>query len=960
VAFDGRDAAFGRTDALAAGAFGSISGRVLGFGGRTPGLDLRVAVPSASLAAPARLLAPAGLGIAGTVGADMHVGGTLAQPLLDGDVRIPEGSVRGLDFSEGAIGLTVDARGIRVRDGRVRVGSTVTAFAARYDGDESALGIHAASADLADFNDLFDTGDTFGGRGRVGIRFSQRRNHEARTDADIAIAGLHYRRFDLGDARAAWQSRGRNVAGSFDFGGPSGHLAVSGTLELPVRAPLRELALRSRFDGRANLRGLDLGVWLPAVGLTTPVVGGRVDAVASIAGPLRDPAVTTTATLVGGSIGKFPIDRLTLEATSGFERTSLRRLTVELPSVTLSGTGAFGVGEHDPVALVLHAESPSLGVLSTRLFGGRYPIAGSGTADLTVGGTRANPRIAGSVALADATLRGVSVPSAAAAFAVRDRNIVVRDATVRFATGSLSIGGTVPFESDPYAIGPTRAAVGLTFAATDVDLNDFAPLLPAGSRLRGRVDGTISLDGTAGAPRLHGQMALANGSVTAPFETVPLTDVGATLRFDGDTISLAALHAAAGGGTLDAGGSVRVADLERPSDVAYDVVARADRLHLDLPAYGSGTLVGTLGVSRGAGGTPLVAGDLQLSDGTIPFNALLLAGSVGAGGGFDATAAVAAPPATTALGAVAFNLDLSADRNVRVRSANVDIGARGALHVKGSVAAPSLEGDFTSTGGTITYFNTVFRLIDGTVTFVPDLGLIPTLDARAITHVIDPDPNTVRNSAGTADVTLTLAGPVNALTIGLSSDPSYERQQILGLLLNAPALGASSLFGTNREQATLFGSNDTANVPPGVAVFRSQTGELSVAQEAFGVANAQFTRTLLAPFETTFANAVGLSNFNVNVDLTGNVGVSARKILGKKINAVYGSTFGYPYRQTFGFEFKPSDLTAAQVTVFESLGLNGLNSLTPTTFTNATNARLGATQPSYGTAGFSISLQHLF
>jgi hypothetical protein len=296
-----------------------------------------------------------------------------------------------------------------------------------------------------------------------------------------------------------------------------------------------------------------------------------------------------------------------------------------------------------------------------------------------------------------------------------------------------------------------------------------------------------------------------------------------------------------------------------------------------------------------------------------------------------------------------------------VRSANVDIGARGDLHVGGSSTAPELDGGFVSTGGTITYFNTVFRLLDGTVTFGRDTGLIPTLDAHAVTHVIDPDPNTVRNVQGTADVTLALAGPVTNLTIGLSSDPAYERQQILGLLLGAPALGASNLFGETKEQATLYGSNATANLAPGVAEFRSPTGELSVAQEAFGVANAQFTRTLLAPIETTFAQAVGLSNFNVNVDYTGSVGVSARKVLGKKVNAVYGSTFGYPYRQTFGFELRPNDVTAAQVTVFETLGANGLSSLTPvSSITSTNNPKLSATQPSAGTAGFSLSLQRLF
>ncbi len=256
--------------------------------------------------------------------------------------------------------------------------------------------------------------------------------------------------------------------------------------------------------------------------------------------------------------------------------------------------------------------------------------------------------------------------------------------------------------------------------------------------------------------------------------------------------------------------------------------------------------------------------------------------------------------------------------------------------------------------------NTVFRLLDGTVSFDPNAGLVPTLDAHAITHVIDPDPNAVRNSTGSADITLGLSGPVTNLTIALSSDPSYGRQQILGLLLDAPALGATNLFGETSQSPTFYGSTSTTGVAPGVATTRTQNGQLSVAQEAFGIANAQFTRTLLAPIETTFAGALGLSNIDVNVDLTGNVGLSARKPLGKKVNAIYATSFGYPYRQTFGFDYRPSSNVAAQVTVFQTLGAYGLNSLEPVGYVTTLNSRISSAQPSAGSVGFSIGLQRFF
>jgi hypothetical protein len=82
--------------------------------------------------------------------------------------------------------------------------------------------------------------------------------------------------------------------------------------------------------------------------------------------------------------------------------------------------------------------------------------------------------------------------------------------------------------------------------------------------------------------------------------------------------------------------------------------------------------------------------------------------------------------------------------------------------------------------------------------------------------------------------------------------------------------------------------------------------------------------------------------------------------LGKNVDAIYGTTFGYPYRQTFGFDVKASAATVGQVTVFQTLGATGLNSLAPNTYLYTTNPKLQATQPTAGTAGFSLSLQRLF
>lgn len=942
---------FRRTDAELGSALGTLDGSLGGVGTRVPFYDARLHIGAARLGPLVRSVFPERRDVAGSLTGDLTLRGSIANLAVAGTLGIPEGTVNGLHFRDAAARIALSPSEISARLGTVTIGSTTAAFGADLHGKAAALHLEAPRANLGDFNDYFDAGDMLGGRGRIAAQFV-RDAKSVRTTADIAIADLRVRRFDLGDLSARWNSSGRDVTGRVAFGGASGRLETTGVLGLPADAPLDRLLARARFNGKARLRGLDLGVWLPAVGYQVPI-GGRVDADATIAGNLSKPDVRTEATLVGGSIGKFPVDRLVLSASSTLRRTTVSRAELDVPNLSLVGSGSFGLGARDPIALAVHAKSPNFGTLATRIFGAGPRMTGVAEADVAIDGTRLRPRIAGGFDLEAATLGGVAIPRALGQFSLSGRDIVLTSVEVGFATGSLQLAGSVPLEVAPFGFGPASSPISLEVAAKGIDLADFAPLLPAGSKLGGKLDGRVAVGGTAGAPRLVGALALAGGTFASPLETVPLTDLGASLAFAGTDVRLESLHAASGGGRLDASGAASLLDLVHPgADATYRFSAEAKRLRLNFPAYGSGQIDGNLAVAHVPGARPRLFGALALSDATIPFAALLLADN---GGG--ELGAAPAPVAVANPNDLALDLTISAGNNVRVRSSNVDIGGRGDVRVAGTAGAPRLDGGFDSTGGTLTYFNTVFRLVDGRVTFTPDLGLIPTLDARAVTHVIDPDPNTVRNLSGSANVTLDLAGPVTNLTIGLTSDPAYDRQQILGLLFSAPAFGASNLFGDTAGSPTLYGST-TFPGAPGSTQGRS-TGSVSVAQEAFGIANAQFTRTLLAPIETSFAQAVGLSNFNVNVDYTGNVGLSARKVLGKKINAVYGTSFGYPYRQTFGFEIKPSASTAAQLTVFQTLGASGLTSLAPAAF-GTTNVKLQSAQPSSGTAGFSLSLQRLF
>jgi hypothetical protein len=929
------------TSAQVGQAYGLLGGTLGGVGTRSQHYALTVQARDVPVGPFARLLNPHRHDIGGMLDSTLSVAGSGSSlPMVSGDIAMTEGTFNGQAFRDVRARIGVGPTGLAAEGGSVVVGSTHATFSAMLSGSDATLRLNAPDAELSDFDDLFDTGDTLGGRGRIAGDFSKR-GATVQTDADVAITRLRYRLFELGDATALWTSKGQRVNAHVAIGGASGRLEATGALTLASRAPVQKLLQRSSFDGTAQLRGLDLGVWLPVLGYQVPV-GGRVDADATLSGPLSNPNMTTEATLLGGTIWKFPVDRAVLSLDSNFSRATLRSAELDLPALVLTANGSLDFGKLEQMQLAVHANSSNLGTLVKKFYGTQLSLTGTAEADLHADGPRSKPHIVGGFDIEKATVGGVAIPRALGEFTLAGRDFVLSDAEVGFNKGTLFLAGSVPFQVAPFGLGPASAPLSLELSAKAIDLTNFAPLLPANSTLKGLLDGRIALNGTAGNPQLIGGLALTGGEMQSPYETVPLTKLGAQLTFTSKTLTLESLHAEAGGGSLDLNGNATFPDLVKPgADATYAFSATAKALRLNFPRFGQGQIDGTFALTHEPGKLALISGTGTLQDAVIPFSALLLP-SAGAlsGSAIDAIVTPTLPlPAD-----VAFALNLTAGNNVRVRSGNVDIGGRGPLQIAGTASSPQLTGRFDSTGGTLAYFNTVFRVQSGAVTFEPGQGLIPSLDAIATTHVINPDPNSFKNPTGTADITLGVTGLVTNMNIQLSSDPSYDRQQILGLLLNAPAIGAS-LFATS----------------PGVPVNRNN-GQVTVGQEAFGILNAQFTRNLLAPIETQAAGALGLTNLAFNVDYGGGLGLSARKVLGKTTDLIYVQSFTYPYRQTFGFDLKPNPVTAMQFTIFQSLGAQGfgvytLNNLNPS---QPYNQRATATQPSTGTSGFSFSLQRLF
>lgn len=842
--------------------------------------------------------------VQGSIDADVHIGGAGRAPLVAGSLEAPEGSVNGLAFRDLQTSFAGGTRSLALSAGHVVVGSTAIAFDGQTSTADARVTASSPQVNLADFNDFFDAGDTFAGTGHAAIAATLEGTHLVASDGAASFSGARFRRIELDDVAAGWETTGHTVVGNVALGGETGRVHLSGSI-----APSTMTANLS-----ASARGVDLGTWLPMLGYDVPIAG-RLDADTGVAGRYPDLAMNLRAAVFNGTAFRIPIQRFEVAASASHGRATIHSAVLDIPSLSSTASGTFGLLAGNSLAIVVHSTSPDLGSLLETATGKNFGVSGSFDSTLHVGGTRAEPQLSDTVVLDSLRYGNVIIPRVSGVIGVNRRAVTVSAGEVDFQRGKAQIAATVPIRLEPPTIAAGSGPISASLTAGGIELAQFANLLPKGTQVNGRIDGNVTAGGTLASPQFNGSLELRDGEFRGPLEKSPITGVGAQLSFTGTQATFQS-SASVGGGTLSAQGNATLANLDRPADLPLTLQARAENTRLDIPDYFAGVLDGSVSVTR-APGSPLgIGGDVTVSNARLPLNAFL-SQQHGATNGQH-------------LPEVAFDrLQVTAGHNVRVQSANVDIGAEGSVTLGGTLSAPALSGSFSSTGGSLSFLRN-FNLQSGTVQFAPSSGVIPRVDAVATTFVTNP---------ATA-VRLHVTGPATNMNLAFTSDPPYSREQILGILVGAQQFGAVQ----------------------GVQSTRQNVSAVSTAQNlALGQVNTLFTRNLLQPLSASLGGAAG-ANVQLTSDIQTGLGINAVKGIGRYVNAIFSQTFGYPRTQSIAFEANPTVGTGLRLTIYTSTGptlfavqqpqMVGVDVLNLNPLTSFT--------PSGGTNGVSFSFQKKF
>jgi autotransporter translocation and assembly factor TamB len=888
--------------------FVGLAGTVAGLypnGTFAPSYDLAAQVHTSDVAGVLAAVQPrAREPIAGSLDADVRIRGTAATPRFEGTISAPEGSVNGLAFREMNGTLRGGRSSLALSNGRVLVGSTTLSLNAAVTPGTAQVAVDTPHTELSDFNDFFDTGDMFGGSGSLAMNATLAGTQIVATTGRANFSHARYRQLELGTVAARWENAGSSVRTNLRMGGASGQLAVSGNVAPATRD----------VDLRATARGVDLGTWLPMLGMQQPITG-KLDAQTSLNGRYPDIAMALHAAVRDGTVGRLPLSRFDVTASMNHGRGRIDSAAMDLPSLSTTASGTFGLRTSDPIALVAHSTSPNVGAFMVAATGKDLHLGGRLDSTLRLEGTPLAPRLDDRIVLQALHYGNLIVPRVSGDLIVQRRAIALRGGEVDLERGRALISAAIPVQMTSSGVRPGQGPIAASVTADDVELANFASLLPKNSRLAGRIDGQVAAGGTVASPQLNGSMRLRDGTVSTSLLKSSLDGIEGVLAFQGRRAQLQS-QAKAGGGTLDVDATASLENLLRPAGSTIAAQLHANNARLDLSPYFRGDLNGTVALQRAPGAAPVLSGDATLSNARISL-AAFLAGSRGGGG--------------SALPNVAFqNVRLAAGHDVRIQSANVDVGTAGAVTLAGTLQSPTLAGSFRSTGGSLSFYRS-FNLENAAVRFSPSSGLIPDVNAVATTFVTDP---------ATA-IRLHVTGPATNMHLALESQPEYSRQQILGILVGAQQFGA--VQGVRSTGGGVSASSAATNL-------------------ALGQADTYFTRSFLEPLSGSTASALGLSSVQLTAGVQSGVGVSAVKAFGKTVSAIFNETFGYPKTQSIALEAHPSVATGLRLTAYTSQGptLFSLQQPQPVGYSVLNLNPMTSFTPASGANGVSFAFQKKF
>ncbi|MGA3130488.1 MAG: translocation/assembly module TamB domain-containing protein [Terracidiphilus sp.] len=333
-------------------------------------------------------------------------------------------------------------------------------------------------------------------------------------------------------------------------------------------------------------------------------------------------------------------------------------------------------------------------------------------------------------------------------------------------------------------------------------------------------------------PNLQGRIDFNNAALS--LEDLPngLSQLHGTLVFNQNRLEVKNLTAMSGGGLLSVGGY-----LAYQHGIYADLSVTGKQVHIRYPE-GVSSLADATFHLQGAQGNLFLSGNVLITRFSVSPDLDLAALALQA----STSVPTIAPPEAPS-NHVRLDVHIISSPQLSFQNAFAKLAGDVDLHLRGTLASPSLLGRVSITQGSALIAGTRYELERGDITFTNPVRIEPVIDLSATAHVED------------YDVSLDLHGSPQKPVVSLRSDPPLPEADVVSLLALGHTASQQRLYTQQQEQAIsnptdallggalnatvsnrvqkLFGAGSVKIDPNYLGAFGNSTSRVTV-QEQFG------------------------------------------------------------------------------------------------------------------------------
>jgi translocation and assembly module TamB len=607
---------------------------------------------------------------------------------------------------------------------------------------------------------------------------------------------------------------------SLTANGEGGKMSATGSYNLQT----------GRCQVEANGTGFDVAR-LGAVGRMGLNASGKLDFYVKGACTLDDPRLEAHATINGLAWSGERLGSLNVEAHTA-HRTVTYDLTTGMDAASLTARGQTALNGDYATQAKMEFSRFNVGALfnmaDLRSLGGESALAGT----LTIDGPLAHPDLLRGEARLDQvafTVAGVHLQSEGGVHASMDHDVIRMDPlhltgedTDLHAQGSLSL----------------KDKNQLDFAASGSINLKVAETMDPDLKASGSTSFQVEAHGPLLNPGLRGRIDFKNAALSLGDVPNGLSQLCGSLEFNQNRLEIRSLTAMTGGGLLTLGG----------------YLAYQHGLYADLTATGSGIRI------RYPQGISSLA-DAQLHLQGLQNN-LLLSGNVlltrfAINSDLDIAALAqqtesmgSITPLDAPSNHIRLDVHFSSSPQLNFQNAYAKLAGNVDLHLRGTVATPSLLGRVSITEGSGTIAGTRYDLQRGDIFFTNPVRIQPSIDLNATARVED------------YDITLGLHGTPQKMAISYRSDPPLPEADVVALLALGRTSNQERLYTQQQQQAL---TNPTTDALLGGALNATVSSRV---QKLFGAGSVKVDPNYLGALGNSTSRIIVEEQLGRNLNLT--------------------------------------------------------------------------------------------